>query len=139
MRKNLMLIAVCVVLGLMISPLAFGDSHMLKIGFNIPLTGDNPDVGASSKNGAEMYLKKNPSIEVGGKKYQLKFIYEDNEYKAESAVKANTKLITDEGVLAIVGPQSSSQAVPAGEIANNLATPMISRVLSSAMDQCHDS
>jgi len=126
MRKSLMLVAVCVVLGLMLSPLAFGDSHMLKIGFNIPLTGDNPDVGASSKNAAEMYLKKNPSIEVGGKKYQLKFIYEDNEYKAESAVKANTKLITDEGVLAIVGPQSSSQAVPAGEIANNLATPMIS-------------
>ena len=126
MRKSLLVFSVCAVLGLMISPLAFGDSHILKIGFNIPLTGDNPDVGASSKNGAEMYLKKNPSIEVGGKKYELKFIYEDNEYKAESAVKANTKLITDEGVLAIVGPQSSSQAVPAGEIANNLATPMIS-------------
>jgi branched-chain amino acid transport system substrate-binding protein len=41
----------------------------VKIGFNIPLTGDNPDVGASSKNAAEMYLAKHPKIEVGGKSY----------------------------------------------------------------------
>ncbi len=99
---------------------------VITIGFNIPLTGDNPDVGASSKNAAEMYLKKNPTVEVGGKAYSLQFIYEDNEYKAESAVKVSTKLITEDGVLGIVGPQSSSQAVPAGEVANNYQTPMIS-------------
>jgi branched-chain amino acid transport system substrate-binding protein len=73
-----------------------------------------------------MYLKANPTVQVGGKSYSLKFVYEDNEYKPESAVKINTKLITEEGVLGIIGPQSSSQAVPAGEVANNMATPMIS-------------
>lgn len=102
------------------------DAGVVKIGFNIELTGDNPDVGASSKNAGEMFLKKNPKIEVGGKSYTLKFIYDDNEYKAESAVKANTKLITEEGVIGIVGPQASSQAIPAGEVANNYMTPMIS-------------
>ncbi len=101
-------------------------ANTIKIGFNIPLTGDNPDVGASSKNAAEMYLKKNSSIDVGGKPYALKFIYEDNEYKAESALKVCTKLITEEEVLGIIGPQSSSQAVPAGGKANEYATPMIS-------------
>jgi branched-chain amino acid transport system substrate-binding protein len=103
-----------------------GAADIIKIGFNMPLTGDNPDVGASTKNAAEMYFKKNPKVDVGGKSYALQFIYEDNEYKAESAVKVNTKLITEEGVLGIVGPQASSQAVPAGEVANNYATPMIS-------------
>lgn len=103
-----------------------GYGKVIKIGFNIPLTGDNPDVGASSKNAAEMYLKNAAKIQVGGEQYSLKFFYEDNEYKAESAVKVNTKLITEEGVLGIIGPQSSSQAVPAGEVANNYATPMIS-------------
>jgi branched-chain amino acid transport system substrate-binding protein len=37
-----------------------------------------------------------------------------------------TKLITEDEVLAVVGPQSSKQAVPAGEVANNYKTPMIS-------------
>ena len=101
-------------------------ANTIKIGFNIPLTGENPDVGASSKNAAEMYLKKTPTIDVGGKSYALKFVFDDNEYKAESAVKVSTKLITEEEVLGIIGPQSSSQAVPAGEVANNYATPMIS-------------
>ncbi len=103
-----------------------GAADTIKLGFNIPLTGDNPDVGASSKNAAEMYLQKHPTVDVGGKPYALKFFFDDNEYKAESAVKVSTKLITEEGVLGIIGPQSSSQAVPAGEVANNFATPMIS-------------
>jgi branched-chain amino acid transport system substrate-binding protein len=128
MRKQ----SICLALGL-VAVVAFtfaavevGAADTVIIGFNIPLTGDNPDVGASSKNAAEMYLENNPTIELGGKPYQLKFVYEDNEYKAESAVKVSTKLITEEEVLGIIGPQSSSQAVPAGEVANNYATPMIS-------------
>ena len=51
---------------------------------------------------------------------------EDNESKAESAVKASTKLITEDEVLVIIGPQSSKQAVPAGDVANKYETPMIS-------------
>ena len=65
-------------------------------------------------------------VTVGGKQYQLQFVYEDNESKAESAVKAATKLITEDEVLGIIGPQSSKQAIPAGDVANNYATPMIS-------------
>ncbi len=101
----------------------------LTIGFNIPLTGDIPDVGESSKNAAEMYKKQindAGGVDVGGEKYMLEFVYDDNESKAESAVKAATKLITEDEVLAIIGPQSSKQAVPAGEVSNNYSTPMIS-------------
>lgn len=125
MRKGLLMIVSCLIAGLIFSPCAWS-KDVIKIGFNIPLTGDNPDVGASSKNAAEMYLKKFPSVDVGGKSYVLKFIYDDNEYKAESAVKVSTKLITEEEVLGIIGPQSSSQAVPAGGVADNYKTPMIS-------------
>ncbi len=126
MEKSKWLVVSLIVFALAFSPCAWAGSDEIKIGFNIPLTGDNPDVGASSKNAAEMFLKKNPAVDVAGKTYNLKFVYEDNEYKAESAVKASTKLITDEEVLGIIGPQSSSQAVPAGEVANNFKTPMIS-------------
>ena len=126
MRKGLLFVVVLIGLGLVMSPGVWAAGNAVKLGFPIPLTGENPDVGASSKNAAEMYIKKFPTVTVAGKTYDLKFVYEDNEYKAESAVKAVTKLITEEEVLGIVGPQSSSQAVPAGEVANNYATPMIS-------------
>ena len=101
----------------------------IKIGFNIPMTGDIPEVGEGSKNAAEMYLADingAGGLEVGGKKYKLEFIYMDNESKADSAVNAALKLIEQEEVVAIIGPNSSKQAVPAGGTANENRVPMIS-------------
>ena len=108
---------------------SFGRKTTIKVGINAPMTGDIPKVGEGSKYAAQMWLEdieKAGGIEVGGKKYPVEIIVEDNESKAESAVKANTKLITQDDVLIIVGPQSSKQAVPAGDVANNYKTPMIS-------------
>jgi branched-chain amino acid transport system substrate-binding protein len=106
----------------------FGRKTVIKVGINAPITGDIPKVGEGTKFAALMWLEdieKAGGIEVGGKKYPLELVIEDNESKAESAVKANTKMITEDEVLVIVGPQSSKQAVPAGDVANNYETPMI--------------
>lgn len=102
---------------------------VIKIGVNAPITGDIPKVGEGTKYAAELWLEevnKAGGIEVGGKKYPVALAVEDSEAKAESAVKANTKLITQDEVLAIIGPQSSKEAIPAGSVANDKQTPMIS-------------
>jgi branched-chain amino acid transport system substrate-binding protein len=101
----------------------------IKIGMNNPMTGDIPKVGEGAKYAGQMWLadiEAAGGLEVGGKTYQVELIVEDNESKAESATKAATKLITQDEVLIIVGPHASKQAVPAGEVANNYKTPMIS-------------
>ncbi len=101
----------------------------VKIGINAELTGDIPKVGEGTKFAAEMWLediKAAGGLDVGGKKYEVELVIEDNEAKGESAAKANTKLITQDEVLVIVGPQASKQAVPAGGVANDMSTPMIS-------------
>ncbi|WP_243360450.1 ABC transporter substrate-binding protein [Fundidesulfovibrio terrae] len=110
-------------------PAAAFSADTIKIGFNIPLTGDIPKVGEMSKDAAEMLKEKingAGGLEVGGKKYMLDFVYVDNEAKPESAVNAALKLIEGEKVLAMVGPQGSGRAIPAGEIANNNKTVMMS-------------
>ncbi|NDV20340.1 ABC transporter substrate-binding protein [Pseudodesulfovibrio sp. JC047] len=104
-------------------------SNTIKIGFNLPLTGDIPEVGEGSKNAAEMYLKDindAGGLDVGGQKYMLEFVYMDNESKAESATNVALKLIDQENVVAIIGPNSSRQAVPAGGTCNENRVPMIS-------------
>jgi branched-chain amino acid transport system substrate-binding protein len=122
------MVAFC--MAMMFSSLAMGARKtIIKIGINAPLTGDIPKVGEGTKYAAQMWLediKSAGGLEVGGKKYEVELVIEDNESKAESAVKANTKMITQDDVLAIVGPQSSKQAVPAGEVANKYKTVMIS-------------
>jgi len=106
---------------------AGGDT--IRIGINAPLTGDIPKVGEGTKFASEMWLadiNEAGGLEIGGKKYPVELFLEDNEAKAESATKANTKLITQDEVWVIVGPQASKQAVPAGGVANDNETPMIS-------------
>ena len=105
------------------------DSDTIKVGFNLELTGDIPKVGEASKFAAEMLkedINSKGGLEVGGKKYKVEFVYEDNEAKAESAVNAALKLIEQDKVVAIVGPNSSKQAVPAGGTCNDNETPMVS-------------
>ncbi len=129
MRKGWILTGLFLVTALLLIPTAWGGNDTIKIGINAPLTGDIPKVGEGTKFAAQMWLEDINAaggLSVGGKQYPVELVIEDNESKAESAVKANTKMITEDEVLAIVGPQSSAQAVPAGEIADNWQTPMIS-------------
>ncbi|MCL1826144.1 MAG: ABC transporter substrate-binding protein [Betaproteobacteria bacterium] len=103
-------------------------AEKIKIGFPIPLTGEIPKVGESSKYAAELFREEvnaKGGLEVGGKKYPLEFIYENNESKPDTAVNVTLKLIDRDNVLAIIGPQSSRQAVPAGAVANDNETPMV--------------
>ena len=131
MKKKLLLTAIftCVAVSLVFWACGPKAPETIKIGINAPITGDIPKVGEGTKFAAQMWLEDINAaggLQVGDKKYKVELVIEDNESKAESAVKANTKMITEDGVLAIVGPQSSKQAVPAGEVANNYQTPMIS-------------
>lgn len=129
MRKGLSVLVSVLVVGLMFSPCAWGKAKPIKVGINAPITGDIPKVGEGTKFAAQMWLEDINAaggIKVGGETYPVELVIEDNEAKAESAVKVNTKMITEDEVLVIVGPQSSKQAVPAGDVANNWKTPMIS-------------
>ncbi len=128
--KKIIVFALILLAGILMATGAVAQkTPVLKIGINAEITGDIPKVGESTKNAAQMYVddvNQAGGIEVGGKKYKLELAIEDNEAKAESAAKAATKLITVDEVIGFVGPQASKQAVPAGEIANNYKTPMIS-------------
>src|SRR3989304_1282306 len=128
MRKGSLFGIGVLVVGLAVSLSGWAQAETIKIGINAPLTGDIPKVGEGTKFAAQMWLedvKAAGGLAGGKKKYPVELVIEDNESKAESAVKAATKMITEDGVLVMVGPQASKQAVPAGGIANNYKTPMI--------------
>jgi branched-chain amino acid transport system substrate-binding protein len=124
--KKLRFLVLMSLVALFATPALAADT--IKIGFNIPLTGDIPKVGEMSKQSAEMLkadINGAGGLAVGGKKYMLEFVYEDNEAKAESAVTTALKLIEKDEVLAMIGPNSSKQAVPAGQVANDNETVMV--------------
>lgn len=106
-----------------------GGGDTIKIGLNLEQTGNIPKVGEHSRVAAEMFaeeINEAGGVDVGGQQYQIELVTEDNNGTAEGATAVANKLVTQDEVLALVGPNASVAAVPAGEVANNLETPMIS-------------
>lgn len=106
-----------------------GGSNELPIGLNIEITGTTPKIGEHAQVAAEMFVEEfneAGGVELDGEAYTLRLVTEDNLRTAEGAAAAATKLIAQDEVLAMIGPNPSTAAIPAGEVANNNATPMIS-------------
>ena len=99
-----------------------GGASTIKVGVVAELTGDIPAVGASCKNAAEMAVAEvndAGGLDVGGKKYKVELYIEDNAGKADQSASAAQKLITQQNVVAIIGPNASRYAIPASEIAES--------------------
>jgi branched-chain amino acid transport system substrate-binding protein len=101
----------------------------LTIGLNLPLSGDRAATGISSKEGAELLrdqINGAGGLKVGDDRYEVEYVYADNESNPQKAVAATLELITRHNVLGVVGPNASSNAIPAGNICESFKTPMIS-------------
>lgn len=101
----------------------------VTIGFNLPLSGAREATGVSTREGAELLrdqINAAGGLQVGGSRYELEFVYADNESNPQKAVAATLDLITRSNVIGIVGPNASSNAIPAGGICESFKTPMIS-------------
>lgn len=122
MKKSAIFIVLLVILFLSIYGCGKKDSNAVKIGVIAELTGDVPAVGASCKNAAELAVKEvndAGGIQLGDKKYKVELIIEDNAGKADQSASAAQKLITQQNVTAIVGPNASRYTMPAAEIAES--------------------
>jgi branched-chain amino acid transport system substrate-binding protein len=101
---------------------------VIKVGVIAELTGSIPAVGASCKNAALLAVKEindAGGIELGGKKYKIELAIEDSAARPDQAAAVAQKLITQQKVVAIVGPNSSGNAIPASEIAETMKVPLI--------------
>jgi branched-chain amino acid transport system substrate-binding protein len=122
MKKSATLIILLTILSLGICGCSKTDSNTIKIGLIAELTGDVPAVGTSCKNAAQMAVQEindAGGIQFGDKKYKVDLIIEDNAGKADQSASSAQKLITQQKVTAIVGPNASRYVLPAAEIAES--------------------
>jgi branched-chain amino acid transport system substrate-binding protein len=114
-------------------PLALGgcapkETNDIRIGVNAEITGSKPTVGDSCKKAAELLAARVNAaggLKVGDKKYPVTLFIEDNEDKPEAAAAMAKKLISQDNVLAIIGPNASGNAIPAARICEDAKVIMI--------------
>ena len=121
MKKTAVFLAAAILLG----SAAAVRAESVRIGVIAEITGDMPAVGASCRNAAAMAVKEVNAaggLDVGGRRLKVELFVEDNGGKADQSAAAAQKLITQEEVVAIIGPNASRYAIPASEIAESNQT-----------------
>jgi branched-chain amino acid transport system substrate-binding protein len=102
--------------------------EVIRVGFNIAQSGMFELVGKNSKNAGELVrqeVEKAGGLQVGGKTYKVEFLYGDHTSDPSAAAALAVKQVSQEKVLAIIGPLISRQAIPVAQMAQSFATPMI--------------
>lgn len=100
------------------------EAKEIKIGANFELTGNVAQYGSSALNGIKLAFKEaNAGGGVLGK--QLTLVVADNKSEASEAANAATKLITQDKVVAILGPATSSNVLATIPIVESNKIPLI--------------
>jgi branched-chain amino acid transport system substrate-binding protein len=97
----------------------------IPVGVYGALTGSEAAFGTSTVNGVRIAADEiNASGGILGRRIRL--VVEDDQGRAEEAASVVTKLITSDGVVALIGENSSNQSLAAAPIAQTHGVPMIS-------------
>lgn len=108
---------------------ADGSDKVIKIGLIAPLTGDVKTFGESSKKGFELALEQ-AGCKAG--EYTIQAISGDDRNDATEGRNIATKMVTQDGVKAIVGSVTSKVTIPVGEVANENEVVMITGTATAA-------
>ena len=113
--------------------------EVVRIGVLAILSGNETYISLSGQptvDGATLALQEIEQagwITIGDTTYRLELIIADDGGTPETAVAAANNLINQEGVVALIGPQFSSNAIPVGAVAEQARIPMISP-MATAVD-----
>jgi branched-chain amino acid transport system substrate-binding protein len=101
----------------------------IVVGGLFPLSGNTATYGQSSKQAMELAIdetNREGGIAVAGTKLQVRGVYEDDEGQPEKAANACQKLISRDGICAIIGAVASKNSLAIAPICQESRVPMIS-------------
>lgn len=114
----------CLALVIGCSPKAPAEADTILIGGNFEITGEVAEFGAKGENGAKLAIKEiNEKGGILGK--QVKYISADNKSEAGESTAAATKLITQDKVVAMVGPMTTGNTFAVIQVATDNKIPVV--------------
>jgi branched-chain amino acid transport system substrate-binding protein len=125
-------LALMTVLGLLLAACGSAggtaSSDTIVFGAAISITGKTAKEGEYTRDGYQMFIdtiKEQGGIKIGGKTYQVKLVFYDDESKSERTAQLYEKLINEDKVNFLLGPYGSAPTGTAAPIAEKYKIPMI--------------
>jgi branched-chain amino acid transport system substrate-binding protein len=98
--------------------------NVVKIGVFEPLSGDNGAGGKQEVLGMQYANSLTPTVEIGGKTYQVELVYADNQSANDKAPSAAQSLISS-GVSLVLGSYGSGVSIAASDVFGDAGVPAI--------------
>ena len=125
MKRSVSVILTVLLVTALLTGCAGGDANVIKIGINYELSGDVATYGVSSVEGIELAIEQiNAAGGINGKKIKP-IKYDCKSDPAETTTLA-TKLMTQDKVLAVLGPATSGPFLAEIPVANENKVPVMS-------------
>lgn len=100
------------------------NDNEVVVGSNFELTGNHAQYGTNAAKGFELAIKEaNDAGGINGK--QIKIVSADSKSEAAESVNAATKLISEDKVVAIVGPAVTANVIAESQVATDNKIPVI--------------
>jgi branched-chain amino acid transport system substrate-binding protein len=113
---------------LLVTPAFAQQADVIKIGGMAPTTGNVATFGIGQRNAYQLAVEetnKAGGLTVGGKRYRIQLIFEDEQNSPEVGATVTRKLINQDGVKAILGPTNTKVCLAVGPIAQENRVPLV--------------
>ena len=128
MKKISMLSIVMAAFSLLFSQASLAACDEIVIGSAISLTGKYATNGVHAQKGYEYAIskiKENGGVKIGGKCYNFKVIYYDDESKGDRGATLAERLISQDKVQFMLGPYSSGMTKAIAPVTEKYKIPMV--------------
>ena len=107
---------------------ASAQDDSIRVGYQLPLTGDTAQYGQGFRNAAEMQLEKfNASDKIP---VDVEIVYEDSRSDAKEGVNIARKFVDDDSIVAVLGDFTSTVSMAAAQVYRRAGMPQLSQTAS---------
>jgi branched-chain amino acid transport system substrate-binding protein len=123
-RRRLLLAAAS---GVLAATAARADTPVVRIGYQLPLTGNTAQYGQDFRSAAEIALER---FNKPGKPFRVDIVYEDSRSDAREGVAIARKFVDDRGIVAVLGDFTSGVSIASGQVYGQAGMPQLSQTAS---------
>lgn len=123
-RRRMLLAAAS---GLLAATAARADVPLVRIGYQLPLTGGTAQYGQDFRIAAEIALAR---FDTSGKPFRVEIDYEDSRSDAREGVAIARKFVDDRSIVAVLGDFTSGVSIASGQVYAQAGMPQLSQTAS---------
>lgn len=126
MKKMLLAAALAVATAFSGAALA-QDKPVVKLGYQLPLTGNTAQYGQDFRTAAEIALAR---FNAAGKPFKAEIVYEDSRSDAKEGVAIARKFVDDKAIVGVLGDFTSGVSMASAQVYKEAGMPQLSQTAS---------